>query len=306
MSTQVLLTGSTGLLGQGLLQSQPATARITVPLHIHQPVGTSAMTVVTGVDLRNEARARDLFATHTFDVVIHAMSMGGVDDCEQQQDAAWWSNVQATRYLLRSCVSAPQPPKLFVFISSNAVFSGTQAPYGELATVDPINYYGHTKVLAEELVRQSGLPWLIIRPVLLFGWQQPDQRLNPVTWILQTLKSGTSLQLVDDIYNNPLLNTAAAQAIWQLVAGEYRGVVHLAGGKRVSRYELGQLTAEVFGLDASLLAPVKSAVFPSLAPRMPDTTFDTSLVESLVDFHPLSVRQYLREMQAHQPPWTTI
>jgi UDP-glucose 4-epimerase len=77
-------------------------------------------------------------------------------------------NVQGTAKLLAAAKRAGA--KRFVFISSIAVYG---ANFGEVvaenAALAPTTAYGRSKKAAEDLVRASGLDWVIVRPATIFG-----------------------------------------------------------------------------------------------------------------------------------------
>ena len=77
-------------------------------------------------------------------------------------------NVQGTDKLVRAARTAGVGR--FVFVSSSAVYGLTgEAPGREDAALSPITHYGRSKVAAEEIIRRSGLEWVIARPATIFG-----------------------------------------------------------------------------------------------------------------------------------------
>lgn len=303
---KVLLTGSSGLLGLGLLQTKPRDLTLTATYHKDLLPLNYFSDNFKEIDLTVGQSIQDLVESSEYDVVIHTMSNGNVDFCENNKEVARKMNVEVTRNLIQSLIHHTDNPPLFVFISSNAVFNGLNAPYDELTPVNPINYYGETKVEAEKIIKSSGIPYLIIRPVLMFGWNSPSERANPVTWILSSLKGRKKISLVNDVYNNPILNTEVAKFIWKSIMLHKMGVYHVGGADRVSRYELGLLVADVFSLDKSLIEEVDSSFFPLITPRMPDTTFSTDLAARQVKFRKRTVYEYLQKMNNSRPPWIVV
>jgi dTDP-4-dehydrorhamnose reductase len=70
------------------------------------------------------------------------------------------------------------------------------------------------------------------------------------------------------------------------------GLLHLAGKKRLSRYEFGMKVAEAFGLDKKLIAACKQSDVAMAAPRPPDVTLSISKAIA-VGYNPLSVEEEL-------------
>lgn len=294
-SKLILITGGTGLMGKGLEETAPAAYKI---LSVHQrdyAVEDSRVQHLV-LDIRNQRKVDALFARRRFDAVIHAAGIASVDYVEKHYGESFESNLLGTLNITAACRRLDIP---LIYISTNAVFDGTKAPYRESDPFNPVNKYGHIKVECEKLVRETLERFTIVRPILMYGWNHGVCRPNPATWIFEKLLRGETVHLVDDVYENPLYNLQCGQALWEIVKRRIGGVFHFAGGEVVNRYEFALKLAEVFGLDKSLLVPVKSSFFPSIAPRPKDTTFDTRRMEKELSIKPLTVEEGLRSMKAH-------
>ena len=73
--------------------------------------------------------------------------MARPDDCEQNQSLAYAINVEATVQLL---LNAEVHKSHFIFVSTDFVFDGEKGMYSESDQPHPVNYYGRTKLEAEE------------------------------------------------------------------------------------------------------------------------------------------------------------
>lgn len=174
-----------------------------------------------------------------------------------------------------------------VYISSNAVYSGDDPPYDEESPLEPVNAYGLLKRAAERAVRDTARHWFIIRPFMLYGWPYPGGRTNWAAYIVSSLGKGQPLKLVDDIIWMPTYAPDCASAIWEII---YRGcnkeIFNVASPERLTLYQFGLKVCEVFGLDKSLLTPVKTSYFAAgevLAQRPQDTSYDLiKLTESAI------------------------
>jgi dTDP-4-dehydrorhamnose reductase len=252
------------------------------------------------VDLRERSRVFEMMERVQPDVVVHTASLGNLDYCERKQEEAWRTNVEATRGLLEAC--RPHDA-LFVFLSSIYVFDGKSPPYDEEATPNPLSYYARTKLEAEDLVRSLSRRSIILRPTTLYGWHLPSQRTNCVTWLLEKLRQGSSLSIVDDVVNNHLWVEDASKALLSAVEKQALGLFHIGGPTVLNRYELSLKVAEVFGFDPDVMSPVSSDHFPSLAPRPLDSTCRIDKMMTVLEVEPLDPDQGLRRMQADTPLW---
>ena len=67
--------------------------------------------------------------------------------------------------------ASASPPGRFVHVSTLAVGGPTLPgrPIDETRAPEPVTDYGRSKLAAETLVRESGVPWTIVRPPVVYG-----------------------------------------------------------------------------------------------------------------------------------------
>jgi len=290
----LLIIGGTGLLGLALIKRRPGKLKI-LPTYAHyEPKKGYDQLKFAKLDITHKNEV-NLFITKLNPyLVIHTASIGNVDFCEKNKQTAYEVNVKGTENIISACNKTNSK---IIFISSNAVFSGNEAPYSETSRVSPINYYGKTKVLGEEIIKQSKLDYTIVRLVLMYGWNYKKERSNAVTWLLKKLINKEKVKIVNDTYVNPVLNMQAADAIWRIVTLDKRGLFHVGGAERTNRYDFARLTADVFGYDKNLIEPVNSNYFQGITKRMYDTTYSTQKMEKELKIRPLTLREGLTHMK---------
>ena len=253
---------------------------------------------VRAADVSDRMKMQSVFEWAKPDVVIHAAAIGSVDFAERNREETKKVNVGGTEVVVDLCQIYQSR---LIYISSNAVFDGRTPLYSETTPVNPINYYGQLKVDAENVVRESGIPWAIVRPILMYGWPYPGERDNPVVWWVRSLENGKPIKVVDNVLSKPLPAWSCADVIWALIQQNRTGIYHAAGRDHISLYQFALLTAEVFGLDASLITPVPDSYFPEIAPRPQDTSFDTTKMETELGVKAVGVRDGLLKMKAERP-----
>jgi len=296
---RLLLTGATGLLGSGTIARRPADWTVVGA----QRGAGEALAGIPGVesfrcDLAESGSVLDLLDHGAFDAVLHAAGEGRVDVVERDPDAARPVLVDAAELLARETAARGIR---FVHVSTNAVFGGDRPPYSEEDAPAPVNAYGRLKAEADVRVMAANPDAAILRPILMFGWPPRGARGNPVTMILDTLRGGRPVRLVDDVHENPVLNLQVGDAAWSLLRGGLRGVVHVAGGTRIDRFSLGLAVADAFALDPGLLERVGSDAFPGLARRPAETTFRTDRMASELGVEPLDLADALTTMRSLEP-----
>jgi dTDP-4-dehydrorhamnose reductase len=291
---KVLITGDSGLLGKGLIETKPSNI-IAQGVHLRKNINFINKNESRSIDIRNKKCVERLFHKEKYDVIIHAAGVASVDYVKNNYAESLESNIVGTLNISSAC---RKNGAYLLYISSNAVFDGKSPPYDETRRPNPINEYGEIKLECERLIEKTlESSACIIRPILMYGWNHLKSRLNPVTWVLEKLKNSQKINLVNDVWENPIYNLDCARAIWRIVEKKMLGKIHLAGPEVVNRYQLGRMTAEVFGYDPSLISSVQSSFFFGIAKRPPNTSFCVSKMHEVLKIKTMSIKEGLQDMK---------
>lgn len=271
---RVLLTGCNGMVGYWLSRSLSesdhhtlATGRGDFRLDnnlLHDRFSYTSM------DLTNPRNIMETVVSFGPDIIIHGAAMTQVDECETNQDAAFAINVDGTALMI---AAAKQTNAYFCYLSTDFVFSGNEGPYRETDTRDPVNFYGKTKKLAEDLVQESGLKWSIARTILLYGKADQIKRTNFIYWVKENLEQGRQIQVVNDQIRTPTFLPDFCQGIMQLVTQQQEGIFHISGEDILTPYQMAVIVATHLGLDHHLLKPVDASTFTQPGKRPLRTGF---------------------------------
>lgn len=288
---RVFITGSTGLLGSTLLRTAPQGVILGASYNKNKLVPTSKCKYFY-VDITKKTLVNKAFKEFKPDIVIHTAAIATPDYCDKHKDEAKAVNVDGTKNIIAACKKVGSA---LVFITTNGVYDGKKAPYDEEALPKPIDYYGKTKYRGEKLTKASGVDFIIMRLITMYGWNNPKERQNPLTWLLEILgKNKTPVNMVTDMYNNFLSAESASEAIWKGVLDKKFGeTFNIAGKECVSRYDFSKEIAEIFGLDKKMLYPVKLSFFKNFVPRPKNTCFITQKMEKELDVKPFTMKKGL-------------
>lgn len=296
MKRKILLTGATGLFGSAFISKNYKNDNFKI-FGVSRNVNTKKLypsVSYISEDIKNKKRILGVINEIKPDVIIHTASIGSVDYCETHRKEAWETNVVGNRNIIDG---AKLTQSILIFLSTNAVYDGVNPLYDEKSQVNPVDYYGKTKVTSELDVAAEKINWVIVRLMTMYGWHDKNQRYNPVTWIIDELRNNHKINIVDDIYNNHLYVGQAVEAILQIIKlQKWSEVYNIAGRDCISRYQLALEVADIFSLDKKLINPVKSSFFQTLAPRPKNTCFNTGKMEKELQVTPLSVRDGLKLM----------
>lgn len=222
------------------------------------------------------------------DVIINTAALTNVDRCEVEREQAWKTNVVIVERLARYCLL--NTIKL-VQCSTDNVFDGQDGPYDEKAGTHPVNYYGRTKLAAENLCRATEIESLIVRTMWLYG---STTRLAFVEWLVAEMKAGKAVKVAYDEVGNPTHYEDLAWGIIAAIERNVRGTLHLAGRERMTRLEMAQLITDRLKLDATLLVPVTSAELQRAAKRPLNSGLISTRAVSDVGYQARSLGECIR------------
>ncbi|HSJ66989.1 MAG TPA: SDR family oxidoreductase [Anditalea sp.] len=287
--TRILITGSNGLLGQKLVSQLIKLDKFDVLATGRGPCRLPAEWngyTYSEMDNTNPIGVAKMFRKFQPAVVIHSGAMTQVDDCEEKQAECHRQNVEATAYIIHECRRINSH---LIFVSTDFIFDGKNGPYNEEAKGNPVNFYGESKLLAEEAVLASGLLfWTIVRTVLVYGISHDMSRSNLILWVKSSLEAGKTIQVVDDQYRSPTLAEDLADGIIRIADKKACGIYNICGPDMISPYQMAILTAEYFGLDKSKIKSVDSATIAHKGNRPLKTGLIIDKAINELDFSPKS------------------
>ena len=291
---KILITGGTGLLGKSLIETASKGFEI-VATHMGSCALKDTKRVKYRVlDIRDEKEHARLYRQFRPNVTIHTAGVGSPDYAERHKEEAWNINISGTKNIIKQCEKFGSA---LIYVSSNGIYDGDNAPYGEEDEAYPLNYYGQVKLEGERVSRASTVPCAIVRPILLYGWNHQEGRQNIVTYALSRFNSGEEVYAYNDVFVNPIFAPACADAIWKIFKeGKYEKF-NIGGKDTVSIYRLLKSAAEVFGFDPNLVIPVHQGFFNELVRRPKDTSLDTGRMRNALGIEPLSVEKGLDLMK---------
>ena len=213
------------------------------------------------------------------DYIIDTVAFPSVDFCEENHSIADKLHIDATKII--SKISNKINSKL-LFLSTDAVFEGElNKKYFETNIPKPINYYGFTKLKAEEIILSTSQNNVVLRTAVIYGVGTQSRFTN---WILSYLREKRSVDPFVDQFNSPTLVDDLSQAIVKILKNDISGLFHATGPTCINRYEFALMLAKEFNLDLNLIRPVTSSQKKQNAPRPISTCLDSSKLEEKINF----------------------
>lgn len=234
-------------------------------------------------------------------VIINAAAVTNVDYCETHQEEARMVNVEGARNLAEA---ARGGGSRLVHLSTDYVFDGRVGHYEEPDTPNPIQYYGKTKLEAENIV--SSLPnFAIARPSVIFGWAPAyssegsgsSKPMNFAMLVLDRLKRNEPVKAIRDHYASPTFADNLAEALLRLARTQENGIFHTGGRACMSRYEFAIKLAQIFGYSTSQVDPVFASELKQVAQRPRNSCLRVEKAERSLGIRLLTAEQGIREMK---------
>jgi dTDP-4-dehydrorhamnose reductase len=276
---KVLILGATGLLGKPLIREWSED----------DVIGLGSR----DVDIRDEARVRDVVSNHRPDWIVLAAAYTDVDGCESHQELAFAVNRDGAVNVAR--VARGAGAKL-LFVSSDYVFDGHKASAYEVGDPrNPQSIYGRTKAEAETELLQVLPGCCIARTSWLFG---VGGKCFPDT-ILRLAARRPALDVVNDQRGCPTYTVDLARAIIALCRKNASGVVHVTNAGNCTWFEFAREILRRAGITTEV-KPVTSQQFVRPAPRPANSVLSaTSLHHYGIELPEWqdALQRYLRERE---------
>ncbi|MBN1423023.1 sugar nucleotide-binding protein [Candidatus Fermentibacteria bacterium] len=123
------------------------------------------------VDVTDASAVQRLLAEERPEAVVDLAAVADIDRAQSEREAARAVNVEAARVMAQACAELGAA---FLYLSSDAVFSGAAGEYREEDPVEPVNYYGETKAEGERPVLAAHPGAAVVRISLALGFPVTD------------------------------------------------------------------------------------------------------------------------------------
>ena len=270
---KILITGSNGQLARSLNFAFSKSLFKIINVSLNSGPGTNIAS-----DLSNSKNVSKIIDNFKPDFIINCAAFTNVDLCEEKKEKAYKANVLIVKNLLKYM---PKESKL-IQVSTDYIFDGLKSPYNEEATPNPLNYYGKTKLEAENLIRSSRKKYIILRTGNIFS-EFSDLPSNRLNWILNNLKNNKPILAATDMISKPTHTASIAKLLVEMLSFNQNLIVNYCGQDSLSIYDFSLLVSKVFQFDKNLITPCKISDLPLKARRPQNVSLKTNLISNLID-----------------------
>jgi len=218
------------------------------------------------------------------DWIIHIAAMSKPDECNNDRENCLLHNVQATIHLGEAAIKHHSQ---FIYFSTDFIF-GENGPHGEDDITGPLNFYGESKLQAENWVKQHIPNAVIVRPVFIYGPELPGSRPSFIQWVQKQLIQEKSIKVVNDQKRTPTYVFDICQGLETIIVDNHSGVFHLAGAEIITPYEMALEVAKCLSLNSQLIEAVDSTTFPEPVKRAKQSGLKIDRARSILNYKPHS------------------
>jgi len=243
-----VVTGASGLLGRQVVSALAALPSVA-PLGLcHSRPGPG----LVALDLTDHQATARLLREERPQFVIHAAAQRFPDKVEADPAGAAALNVEVTRHLAGLC---RELGARLIYISTDYVFDGSEAPYSHDHPPSPANRYGETKLAGEEAAMEVAPDTLVLRIPVLYGPVR-ELRESAITVLLETVRSGKPATVSSYEVRCPAHTSDVASILADMVTLAPTlapGVYQWSGLEKVSKWDVVRWISSEFGLSMAHL-----------------------------------------------------
>lgn len=298
MTKNILITGASGYLGQHLISNlcscadsnyKICAAYGTLSTFEEDVVSSSqisssdsSVTLLKNLDLTSKEAISNAAKSHgPFDAVVHLAAISSPGVCEKEPDQAKAVNIPSA--LIEALPSTTD----VIFLSTDQVYDGLNAPYVETDEARPVNLYGRTKFEFEQLLMDKcSTNAVALRSSLIIGTETPFQcrKQTFLQFVHDRLVKQEETSFFTDEFRNVVYVGDICKVIRHFIDNDIgeraAGVYNMGGADRVSRLDLAEAVAKHCGLETSCAKGVaRSSLPPGPVVSPPDISMDSSKLE---------------------------
>ncbi len=248
---KVLVTGVNGQLGHDVAEKLKKQKKLK--FNVLAPKRDT-------FDLTDPDQIRDFILNEKPQVIIHCAAYTAVDQAEEEKELCYAVNVTGTKAI---GIAAREINAKLLYVSTDYVFTGEgEDPHTEDEKTNPINYYGYTKELGEQAVRNLVEKHFIVRTSWVFGLQGK----NFVKTMLRLAETKTEITVVDDQIGAPTYTQDLADFIIELIQSEQYGTYHGVNEGYCSWNDFAKAIFEKSGIDM-IVNQISTSDYPTKAKR---------------------------------------
>jgi dTDP-4-dehydrorhamnose reductase len=247
---KILILGGSGLVGSRFVELSKQQFEVDAPTH-------------NDLDLFNEHEIANFLASSNAEVVLNLVAVTNVDGCEDEKDDTEGQVYKLNTLMPKNlAVECKKTGKHLLHISTDYVFDGekTESPFTEEDQVNPVNWYGKTKLLGEQNVIEVDPGFTIARIEMPYS-SHFEKKKDFARFFLESLQQGKEFKSIEDQNITPIFVDDLVHALQKLSQEKVGGIWHVASSDSITPLEFAKEVAAQTHLNSDKIVPIKFADF---------------------------------------------
>ena len=245
------------------------------------------------LDITDEDAVKKMVLMYRPSVIFHCAAYTAVDKAEDEKEKCYQVNVLGTKYLVEV---AREVGAKVIYVSTDYVFDGTKdGIYQVEDKVNPINYYGETKYLGENFVREYD-NHIIVRISWVFGLHGK----NFIKTMLNLADTHKELNVVCDQIGSPTYTKDLAHLLVNMFLSNVKGLYHATNEGYCSWYEFAEFifkeSHKKVKVRPILTKDYKTVAKRPLNSKLSKESLDYADMKRLPEWQD-AVKRYIRELK---------
>jgi len=244
---KLFILGGSSFIGNEFVKKASFSNEVFITYHRHSLIKENFSSIQFSFPENFELLKKTIISEKP-DVIINFIANTNLDYCENFKENVYELNVIFTEKICKLCNEINSK---LIHISSDYVFDGKNGDYHENDQTNPVNYYGYTKQLSEEIVLSYSKN-VVIRTSSVYDLKL---KMNFLKFVLEKLNKNEKVFAFDDVFTTPVLIDELIESILKIAASEKSGIFHISGDECISRFEFAQIIAKKLGFSDELIIP---------------------------------------------------
>ena len=229
--TRIIVTGGSGDLGQSLIPKLVSNGFHCIS--ISKKSNRNKLVKNIKCDITNYRKLNILINKFKPDIIIHLAGLTGNIACESNPKKAFLTNVFGTLNILKSSIKLK--PKI-IFVSTGEIYGKTKNKVNENTVPKPVNIYGITKMLSENLILNYSTNYKTPAIILRFSYCYDENFTNRgFSLMFKKAISGEKIQVFGGDQILDLLHfNDAVHAILKSITHNKTEIFNIGSGKTQS------------------------------------------------------------------------
>ena len=234
-------------------------------------------------------------ATHIIHLAAYTDVTGAWKQTDDENGITYKVNVTGTPNVIKA---AEVTNKHLIYVSTAYVFDGEKKElYTEEDAPNPIEWYGKTKFLAEELVKKAQCPWTILRIDQPFR-SDTFEKVDTAHRIMQGIKDGSLYPQFTNHFFGPTFVDDFGKVIDFVIRTNTTGLFHASSGESWTDYDFAVAINEIHNLGGEIgKGDLEVYLANSERPYQRNTAMSNEKISKILDFEMMSVKEALEKVE---------